>query len=114
MGRRPTRRNEELALERLQREDESARVRAEEEPKMRFEASQEAEQARMVSGEALSAAQYERDLTLQKLAEDMKAKTAKVRMERDKGVLFVFWLVHQDQCSHVFLTQPLYPLPCCH
>lgn len=72
------RRNEKLTLERLEKEDEAARVRAEEAMRLKFESSMEAERVRVLTGEILSAAQYERDLALQRAAEDMKAKTAKV------------------------------------
>jgi len=73
------RRNEKLTLERLQKEDAAARIRAKEAMRLSFETSQQMEHSRIIAGEILSAAQHERDIALQRSTEEIKAKTAKVR-----------------------------------
>jgi hypothetical protein len=72
-------RSEELTLARLMREDEAAKIQAEKALKIKFEASQRIEQARTESAEAVRAIEHEQKLLVQKAAEEMKVKTAKVR-----------------------------------
>jgi hypothetical protein len=72
------RRSEELTLARLKREDEAAKVQAENALRMKFETSQRVEQARKQSAEAVAAIEHQQKLLLQKAAEEMKVKTAKV------------------------------------
>jgi hypothetical protein len=71
--------SEELTLARLKREDEAAKVRTERAMKLKFEASQRIQQTRAESAEAVAAIEHEQKLLLQKAAEEMKVKTAKVR-----------------------------------
>ena len=73
------RRSEELTLARLKREDEAAKMQTEKALKIKFETSQRIERARTESAEALAAVEHQQKLLLQKAAEEMKVKTAKVR-----------------------------------
>ena len=72
------RRSEELVIQRLIREDEAAKERAEEYLKKKVETSQMVETARMQAAEVLSAIEHERAIELQKANEKMKSETAKV------------------------------------
>jgi hypothetical protein len=72
------RRGEELTLTRLKREDEAAKAQAENALRVKFETSQRIEQARAQSAEAVAAIEHQQKLLLQKAAEEMKVKTAKV------------------------------------
>ena len=74
------RRSEELTLARLKREDEAARIQTEKALKIKFEASQRLEQTRTASAEAVAAIEHQQKLLLQKAAEEMKIKTAKVSL----------------------------------
>ena len=88
-------RSEELTLQRLAREDEAARVRAEESMKRKLEAAQRVEQARAESAEALSKIEHERALLVQRAAEEAKVKTArsiaaaKAQAERENEGLYL-------------------------
>ena len=72
------RRSEQLTLERLKREDEAAKIQTEKALKIKFEAAQRIEQARTESAEAVAALEHQQKILLQKAAEEMKVKTAKV------------------------------------
>ena len=76
------RRSEELTLARLKREDDAAKIRTERSMKVKFEASQRIERTRAETAEAVSAIEHEQKLLLQKAAEEMKVKTAKVRTRK--------------------------------
>ena len=73
-------RNEELTLARLVQEEETARNRAKVELKLKFEGNRKIELSRSNAAEALSIMQYERDVALQRASEEMKVRTAKVRL----------------------------------
>ena len=72
-------RNEELMALRMAQEEGTSRTQAREEMKIRFETNAKIDRTRAEAAEALSVMQYERDITLQKVSEEMKADTAKVR-----------------------------------
>jgi len=88
-------RSEELTLQRLAGEDEAARVRAEESMRLKLEAAQKVEQARVESAEALSAIEHERALLVQRAAEEAKVKAAqsiaaaKAEAERENEGLYL-------------------------
>ena len=88
-------RSEDLTLQRLAKEDEAARVRAEEAMRFKLEAAQKVEQARAESAEALSAVEHERALLIQRAAEEAKVKTtrsiaaAKAQAERENEGLYL-------------------------
>ena len=71
------RRSARLARERLAREDAAARVRTERALAARLKASRRIERTRAEAAEAVAAAEHERELLLQKAAEEMKVETAK-------------------------------------
>lgn len=75
------RRNNQLTNERLRKEDEVSRLRAKEDLKVKFESNRRLEAARNNAAMLLSSVEYERELALQKTREDLKAQTAKVRIE---------------------------------
>ncbi|GMH75850.1 hypothetical protein TrRE_jg1826 [Triparma retinervis] len=70
-------RNEELVLDRLAREDDAARARAEMQMRKKLETAMKVEEARAESEEQQSAAQHERELEIQRMKENMKAETAR-------------------------------------
>ena len=72
-------RNEEFIASRLAQEEATSRKQAKEEMKIRFETNAKIDRTKTEAAEALSVMQYERDITLQKVSEEMKADTAKVR-----------------------------------
>lgn len=74
------RRSEKLTLARLKREDEAAKIQTKKALKIKFEASQRLEQTRTESFEAVAAIEHQQKLLLQKAAEEMKVKTAKVSL----------------------------------
>ena len=84
------RRSELLTLERLKREDEAAKNQTEKALRIKFEAAQRIEQARAESAEAVAAIEHQKKIILQKAAEEMKVKTAKV----SNIVNFLTMLIH--------------------
>ena len=72
------RRNNQLTTDRLKKEEEVAKLRSEEELRMKFESNRRLEAARSNAATLLSKIEYERELTLHKAAEDLKAESAKV------------------------------------
>ena len=72
------RRNEQITLDRLAREDEAAKQRTEESVKAQFESFQKVEMARINAEEAQSKLQFERDLAVQRATEKLRLETAKV------------------------------------
>lgn len=73
-------RNEELTTIKIMQEDEAARRIAQEEMEMKFFANRMIERTKSDAMEALSNAQLTRDVTLQKLKEELKIKSAQVRL----------------------------------
>lgn len=71
-------RNEKLTAERLKKEDEVARLRSKEDLKVKFESNRRLEAARSNAASALSKIEYEKELSLQKVIEDLKTESAKV------------------------------------
>lgn len=71
-------RNNHLTFERLQKEDEAARTLAKEELRTKFESNRRLETARSDAANSLSIIEYEKEVALRKVAEDLKAESAKV------------------------------------
>jgi hypothetical protein len=71
-------RNAKMTSERLQKEDEVARIRSIEDLKIKFESNRRLEAARSNAATMLSNIEYERELALHKAAQDLKAESAKV------------------------------------
>jgi len=69
--------SEELTMARLKKEDEAARARAEKAMATKLETALKVEAERAKSDEAISAAQHERELEIQRMKEVMKAETAR-------------------------------------
>jgi hypothetical protein len=73
-------RNEELTTIKIMQEDEAARRITQEEMETKFFANRMIERTKSDAMEALSNAQLTRDVTLQKLKEELKIKSAQVRL----------------------------------
>lgn len=74
-------RSEEMTLARIKREDEAARLHAERGLLSKFEASQRVEKAKIEAAEAVSALENEKRILFQRASEEMKVKSAKVRIK---------------------------------
>lgn len=70
------RRNEDLVINRINREDEVSKLRAKEELRVKYELASANEKIKRDTAEAISLVQYERDLALQNANEQAKARTA--------------------------------------
>ena len=89
------RRSENMTLQRLVREDDAARARAEQEMVLKLETSQQLEQAKYESDEVKSAIEHQRALLVQHAFESTKVKTAeaiavaKANAERENEGLYL-------------------------
>lgn len=70
--------NDRLTSERLKKEDEMARKRSEDDLRNKYESNRGLEMARSNAAAALSKMEFERELTLQRVTEELKTETAKV------------------------------------
>jgi hypothetical protein len=75
-------RSEEMTLARIKREDEAARLHAERGLLSKFEASQRVEKAKIEAAEAVAALENEKRILFQRASEEMKVKSAKVRIKK--------------------------------
>ncbi len=71
-------RNDQLTMEKLRKENEVATLRAKEDLKMKFESNRRLENARNEAASARSKIEYEQELVLRKVAEDLKTESARV------------------------------------
>ena len=70
--------NNRLTSERLKKEDEMARIRSEDDLRIKYESNRGLEMARSNAAAALSKMEFERELTLQRVTEELKTQTAQV------------------------------------